>query len=197
MATETEIDEVWGLAAAAYPHFKAPAATLLLWGKLLADIPGAVLRAAVLKCITDSEFFPTVHALRAAATDIQASGRQTGLEAWGRVRDAIRKHGDYHPPKGTAYVLAAGNYEWDFDDPLAAVVVRSMGWAYLCQSDEVMADRAHFLKAYEAIRDREYSAAAELPAVAQARALVAGEAAQLLATVAGTLAGAPRLRGGR
>jgi hypothetical protein len=172
MATEAEIDDVWKLATAAYPNFKAPAATLILWRNLLADIDGELLRAATFKCITDGEFFPTVHALRTAAAAIHMPNGYSGLESWGRVLKAAVRYGHDNPP---------GSRDWTFADPLTLDAVNAIGWAVICQSEDEMVMRAHYIKCYEQMRDRAAAAARELPAVAQVREQIAGRRAQQVA----------------
>jgi hypothetical protein len=197
MATEREVGEVLAVAMPLFANYKPPsndAASAMLtraWLTVVGHLPVAILRAAMLDAVTRTEFFPTPKLVLDCATALQAPALpRSGLDAWGDVVAAIAKHGYYHPPAGGALTFTAGNYEWDFDDPIVGRLVASLGWAYLCHSEDAMADRAHFVKAYEQMRDRAHEEQKQLPGVRAAREqIAAGQALALVGTVTARLSG--------
>ena len=49
-----------------------------------------------------------------------------------------------------------------FENPLAEQVVQQLGWRYLCLSENPVADRAHFVQAYQAMAERQRQSARRL-----------------------------------
>jgi len=142
MATFETITRVLAVASAAYPNFDLKPETVRVYLKLLADLPDELLEEASLAHIAQSAFFPTIAELRSSAGEIldQRDPIPTGLEAWSEVEDQIRAVGYTGQPR--------------FAHPLTEKLVNSMGWRNLCRSENLVADRAHFLAAYEQIRLR-------------------------------------------
>ncbi|MEN4013960.1 MAG: replicative helicase loader/inhibitor [Bellilinea sp.] len=143
MATFETITRVLAVASAAYPNFDLKPETVRVYLKLLADLPDELLEEASLAHIAQSAFFPTIAELRTSACEIldRRDPIPTGLEAWSEVEDQIRDIGYTGQPR--------------FAHPLTDKLVNSMGWRNLCHSENLVADRAHFLAAYEQIRHRE------------------------------------------
>lgn len=137
------ITEVLAVLVSAYPNVKLAPATVSVYERILSEIPVEALEAATLQHIASSRFFPTVAELREAALELAAPSFQhlTPEEAWGVVRLAFGKFGQYRTPK--------------FDDPLILKAVNQLGWVELCQSDNQVADRAHFMKIYQSLLERE------------------------------------------
>lgn len=150
--------KIWNLLAISYPAFggnlepNALAETLLLYERLLADLPEAALRTAALRHIATSKWFPTVAELRMAAAEIIApsSTEQTALEAWGDVVDTFSSGETY---AGENLIKAPV-----FNNPLTARAVTALGgWVHLCRSDNEPADRARFVQIFEQLQARERS----------------------------------------
>ena len=159
MATEREIAGVLGVLSATYPTFELREQTVEVYCQLLADVPLEALRAAAKQHIAGCRFFPTVSELRGLARRIRngLARRPTALEAWQEVKE--------HMLRGDLRVRP------EFSNPITDRVIRSMGWWYnLCLSENGMADRAHFLRAYDELAQREEEDALLLPEV---RALAA------------------------
>ncbi len=155
MANKEGVLKVLATIGAAYPHHNVTRDTVALYADLLADIDPAVLRLAALKHIAGSKWYPTVAELRSAATDLTRPRIRTGAEAWGDVLSEVKRVGSYKAPA--------------FADPVTARVVAGIGWQNICMSEDMMADRAHFIKAYEASSKRDADEAQQLPEI---RALV-------------------------
>lgn len=167
MASETTIKQVLAVLSAEYPDDvnRLSAEQLRnrrdLFLQTFTDIDDDVLRAAALRHISESSWFPKISQLRAAAARLSAPEALDPVEAWGAVCKAILRYGytyDGTPP---------------FDDPLTEQVVRQFGWRNLCLSEDATADRARFLDAYARQAGRAHSRAV-LPAGLQNGALAPG-----------------------
>lgn len=158
---EIEITKLVGVMAAMFPATQISAQTVKGYVHLLKDLPLEVLTAAIEQCSTESEFFPTVAKIRNAALAMTAPARLDPMEAWGVVLKEIHRVGIYRLPQ--------------FSDPLIARAVDALGWQYLCSSENIVADRAHFAKVYEQFVEREAQDRKLLPAARQIRAIARGE----------------------
>ena len=145
MATFETITRVLAVVSAAYPNFNLKPETIKVYLKLLADLPDDLLEEASLAHINRSAFFPTIAELRGAASDLleRQNPLPTALEAWSEVEDQIHRVGYTGQPV--------------FQYPLTTQLVSAMGWQNLCWSENIVADRAHFLTAFEQLRLRERS----------------------------------------
>jgi len=66
------------------------------------------------------------------------------MSACGLVTKAIRQYGYYRQAEAMQSLPAD-----------VSAVVSSMGWQTLCASENEMTDRAHFIKAYDAMQRRD------------------------------------------
>lgn len=144
MAKNDETTDVVAALVDAYPRVPIEARTVKVYCAALADIPVAELRAAAMKLIGSSRFFPTVAEIREAWALSKTGPKRSGLDAWGDVLREVQRVGWYGTPK--------------LEDPVAAAAVKALGWRALCESDNQAADRAHFAKAYESIAARNLEA---------------------------------------
>jgi len=174
MATDTTIRQVLAVLTAEYPdHFnklseEQIAAKTALFVQALADLDDETLKAAALRHIGTSPFFPKVSELRAAAAAVTFQPAPDPIEAWGQVQEAIRRYGVYGVPCGEAE--GWGYKAPTFADPITNHIIRQMGWQELCLSEEPHTDRARFCDAYARIAQRERQQAS-LPAALQDGAL--------------------------
>lgn len=145
----------------------------LFYAAGLEDIDVAAARAAIIRLARTSEWMPTVAAIRAAAITNELGARRAGAEAWGEVLAAMRTKGSHRYP----------GVDFWFDDAVTQRVVRALGWADLCASDNSVADRARFIEAYDQITKTERTEAQASPGVSTARLLpsspVVGPAPQI------------------
>lgn len=156
MATKSEIDHVLAILIAAYPYMQKDnganmAATLQVYHRTLADIDAPALLAAALDHISRSKFFPSVSELRDAAYRVVTLNQPSPEEAWGEVKAAFRRWG------------YTGKPEWSH--PAIEATVKIMGWRELCQSENEVADRAHFLRIYASVEQRHKDNALMLPEI--------------------------------
>ena len=152
MATERGVLEVLTVLSAAFPQFKLAEATVRVYTRVLADIDDKLIEAAAYDCLARCRFFPSVAELRDAAHAIAAPALPSAFEAWEEVLRQIRDVGAYRTPT--------------FTDPRIEAAVRQVGgWSMLCRSENVAADRARFLEAYDRAQRAEDHAAKTLPQV--------------------------------
>lgn len=142
MATKSEIVKCLTVLASKIPNAK-PAETLLRgYADSLAHVSIVALEAAFAQGLTAWKFFPAlaeifdvINTLTSPATLLPTPG-----DAWGIVLKEIAATGYYGKPR--------------FDCKLIARTVENIGWAYLCSSEDQMADRAHFMKMYGQLKER-------------------------------------------
>jgi hypothetical protein len=121
----------------------------------LADIDGELLKAATLRYIENNQYprIATPGELRQYAAEIvtQAQGLPAGAEAWGEVMKQLRDVGSWGAPS--------------WSSPMIAAAVQDVGgWMYLCMTENVTADRARFIAAYDERMKRRTQDMMQLPA---------------------------------
>lgn len=131
---------------------------LKLWYRMLKDLDGKLVAAAVYKHIASSKFPPTIADIREAAAELKAGEAKDWLEGWGKVVKAIGRHGWCGEREALRELR-------DFD-PLTADIAAQLGWRNLCESTNQSADRANFRKAYETTAQRKKELAKLPPGVA-------------------------------
>lgn len=142
MATQIDVLRVLKILGDVYPNFHLSSSAVEVYIQLLADISPPVLEQAALDHISRSTFFPAVAELRNAAYDIleEADPCPSDFQAWSEVQDEIRRTGHYGEP--------------EFSHPLIEQAVDMFGWRYLCLSTNHVADRAHFVQAFQALVEK-------------------------------------------
>lgn len=181
--TRQEIAVLVALAAGNHPHVQDLGATADLWLMMLGDLPFDVAKTALGKVLATSRFFPTVAEIREAAASLRPAGAPEPELAWAEVLDQIRRVGAYgtpvwsHPAVGRAAEALYG------------------GWLKLCENlmtETLGVDRAHYMRIYATLAQREREAALLPPAVREMAAqLAAGMAAPAVTGRAETAAEPP------
>lgn len=154
---EIEVIKLVGVLAASYPQVQMSDDSINAYVAMLKDIPVEVLKTAAEQCIVESEFLPTIAKIRDRALSLVRPERKDPMEAWGVVIRTIERVGFYRSPT--------------FDDPLIARAVDCLGWQYLCTSENIVADRAHFAKVYQQFCERDAQDSRLLPQARQLREL--------------------------
>lgn len=117
---------------------EAVAVTVGAWLLLLEDVDYGEAVDAVRRIATRSPYAPGPGEIRREALLGPAGDVPTVDEAWAAVQAAVARHG----------YTAAWADDWDGCPaglhPLVARLVRNIGWATLCESDNPTALRAHF-----------------------------------------------------
>ena len=124
------------------PVVKDPAPIVAAWSLMLADLDPVVAKAAVIKVCRESDYFPSVARIVAAAEELDPRNEKlpTAAEAWEEVEKLIIQFGPYRAPQYSCDTVRRA--------------VRAIGWLQLCCSENPAADRAHFLKLYESMRSK-------------------------------------------
>lgn len=115
-----------------------------LWHSMLDDVNYEIAEMAIKKHISLSHFPPTIADLREQIGKITKPYIPTSLEAWGEVTRVIRKYGSYRESEAMKEL-----------NGITKKAVEYIGFRDLCISENVMADRAHFLKTYDSLSERE------------------------------------------
>jgi len=167
MTTESEFYRIWQVLIAAYPNWvkdltpQILAGTFRSYESVLSSLPAELLEAAVLQHMATNKWFPAISELRGAVLAATAPAHRTAMEAWGEVLNAMNSGGMRMMGDGDGYYPPA------WSEPILARVVTMMGWRELCNSKDQMADRAHFMRAYDALVQREREDANMLPMMRQ------------------------------
>jgi hypothetical protein len=153
--TPQEAGTIIALIAARYPTPMLPEETLDFWAHLIEDLDYEQACAQAWYWFrsqpADERLEPAVlrRLVAAAQAAALAQPHLEPEEAWAFVTRAFTVTGRYRPFPRT--------------HPLVADVVDALGWETLCNSDNPVADRAHFLQLYRARLERGRRAAAAAP----------------------------------
>jgi hypothetical protein len=117
--------------------------TVILYLDLFSDVPDELFSKASRLATLEPDFWPSPGKINAKLRELrhELSDHPTPSEAWDLVLGEISRHGVYEAPY--------------FYDPLIKQAVDGVGWRDICLSDVPGVVRAHFLKAYEALLERE------------------------------------------
>jgi hypothetical protein len=169
MASLSEIAQGINLLKIAFPNYNPDAkATADLWVAGLGDLPGDTLKAAIAECLIDPrrQFAPSIGEIRGAALRLNAIA--AGItEAWRAYEEVL----NMPTTMVSRHVVEdEGNYvilekALEFSHPLVESVARMMGWPGQFPTEMPAADRAQFLKAYEAELTRLMGDAGRLPVI--------------------------------
>ena len=108
-----------------------------------------------LKDLEDDRFLKSIHKIVATKTELYpgtniialirenalVDDRLSSGEAWAEVLNEMHNYGVYDKPV--------------FSDDLVAKAVDCIGWRNLCLSENSVADRAHFMKIYDTLENRD------------------------------------------
>lgn len=142
--------EAMAIAGMLAAYYDTPAWTeerIRLFAELIVDLDADMARAAAIDWMRKSHAAQRPHAadIRRLIAKAQAGSALEPEDAWSYVVDCFRTVGGYRKFPDT--------------HPLVARAVAAMGWNTLCESCDQMADRAHFLRIYGAMLEREVQAA--------------------------------------
>ena len=150
--TQKDTAYVFAILMAAYPYFykdirqddSQMQVAVALWHEMLADYEVSVVKVALKRLIAvHKDYPPTVGQLLESIVIVTGSAAPDADEVWSEITKAISSYGFY----GTTKAMAALS-------PIALDVVRAMDWVSLCMSENPETDRAHFLRIYQAIKNR-------------------------------------------
>lgn len=117
------------------------------------DLSVEVAGAALESLKSSLRFMPSIAEFRAAASEIDTNQTIPDADrAWQEIREQIRAVGS---KRGMLNFSTNEPWEPAWSHPAVGQVADAMGWDSLCNSTTEMADRAHFLRLYEQISNRE------------------------------------------
>lgn len=150
---------------AAYPRFEISEDTVRVWTSFVGDLDDDLLTAAVFRFISSSDhaFPPSIPEIRKEATEMkrEISGVPSSFEAWNEVIKAPApsplpqfRDGKFFEPV---------DYVWSHE--VVGVVARRLGWPKRFPGENEIADRAHFVKAYDAEVTKRMQTETQIPQV--------------------------------
>lgn len=130
---------------AVFPNFTGMANEISVstWFEMIGDLDYGQAATCIKKHIATSKFPPTVNDILTAVADSNPSQMQTSAEAWNSVIEAIRKFGVYRVEEGINSLA----------EPTRSIMRNQ--FRELCLSENIMADRAHFMKMYDTYTKRD------------------------------------------
>jgi hypothetical protein len=152
--TGPEVVQLFALISTYWPNFHVPnraeaaQAFREAWLRLLGDLDNAAVVAAVDSLAAEArDFPPPPGVIRNRAVQLQAGPGVPGVdEAWAEVQAEIGRVG--------WTVALDPSRRPQFSHPSITAAVEAMGWQTLCESENPMADRAHFIKLYGSATQR-------------------------------------------
>lgn len=112
----------------------------------LMDLEYADALAAVTRINKTAEFMPTIAKIRAEVMEVLSLQRKTGLQAWNEIIKLVGAMGAYRTPR----------VDFRIPDPISSILVTAELWRTICLGDleDLKADRARFIDAYEELAKR-------------------------------------------
>lgn len=149
MATLEEVSKIMAVMALSYPRYELNKGTIKVYADLLKTIPQDILEAAAKEVMVSNTFFPSLAELRNKALDLMVGLQNipSAFEAWKDAISEINRCGDY-------YRYSIRVTEPKYSHPLVEQAVNIMGYRNLCESENIVADRAHFFRVYESLLER-------------------------------------------
>ena len=115
-----------------------------LWYQMLKDIDYNTMSMALNKWVATEKWSPTIADIRSACVTIQNGEYAPWPTEWEKVLYAVRsKYGRYREEE------ALNSFT-----QITRRCVTALGWEHLCDSENSMADRAHFGRIYEELTER-------------------------------------------
>ena len=141
--TPEQAFELVSMLVKSYRSLKIEEYNITAYTAMIGDLDYETCKAAMLNLITESEYFPTIAAIRKAAVKATVHVL-TGHEAWAEVKREIRQTGNMGEPQ--------------FSSPLIKKAVQGMGgWRSLCMAPDDEWVRKDFIKAFETYSERAFS----------------------------------------
>jgi hypothetical protein len=168
--TRDDFSRCLGLVNLYWPHGVTSwtAEALNAWESLLIDLDAVQVAAAIQAIAGDGDRWPPPPGLIRKRTLDLIGGLPNADQAWHEVTVQIARVGSCRGMLDYATNTRRGPV---WSHPLVGQVVDALGWDNLCQSETVMADRAHFLRMWDQASERQRTLEQLPPA---ARAALAG-----------------------
>lgn len=123
---------------------------LELWHDMLSDLDYQLALTVVKKHILTEHFPPTIASIRKNVSDITAPSTQlTAMQGWEEVMRAVKKFGRYQEKEALESM-----------SPITRRIVKGLNFQEICNSENLVGERAHFMKGFEAAQRQEKDLAA-------------------------------------
>jgi hypothetical protein len=134
----SEASKLVAVLFAAFPRCtrNMPRGTAALYERALANFTADGASVAVDTLIRTARFLPPVSEVIETCAEAGLEAVTPAESAWSEVLTAVSKFGRYRRP--------------EFENPLTAQAVASVGWEAICNSETPGVERAHFISAYRA-----------------------------------------------
>ena len=116
-----------------------------IWYQLLQDLDYQTLSAAIQKYMITGKYPPTIAEIRELAIGLTNGERPIWTDGWEEVIRSIQQYGRYRELEALASM-----------SEITRKVVKSLGYQSLCDSENLMADRAQFRMAFEQLEEKQY-----------------------------------------
>jgi len=136
--TPADASKLVAVLVAAFPNARVTSGTSAVYERFLADLDYRDVDEAVAVLVATCKFLPTVAEIRDAVAKSRSGAltAPSAEEAWGMVLREVGRRGRYRLP--------------EFTHPAIEAAVSAMGWVNICDSENQVADRAHFFRTYDA-----------------------------------------------
>lgn len=119
-------------------------AAMELWYQQLMDISYPVCTLALNQWVAVNKWAPTIADLRETVMDVSTKDLPDWSEAWEAVIKNIQKYGFYRAIEGKEALTG-----------ITRQTVERIGYIHLCNSENIVADRANFRDIYNSLAQRE------------------------------------------
>lgn len=169
MANLKEVSKVLGVLTLAYPKSELKPGMAEVYSSLLSEIPVNILEAAAKQIMVENTFFPSVAELRNKSIELMSGvkGLPLPIEAWDNVSKAHVTYTVCTGEKDEAGNWETAKLEYEWINPIVKQTAEFLGWPNKFPTDNPMADRSQFFKAYESMINREVEQNKLLPEVKQ------------------------------
>ena len=117
--------------------------SISLWFERFKDIDYKIAQTALNLWVETEKWPPKISELRDKCIELSGKGIEDWSDGWEQVLKAIRYKGRYREEEALA----------DMDE-ITRTVVQRMGYQEICNSDNIIADRANFRDIYKTLQER-------------------------------------------
>ena len=142
---QTEFDMIRAAIKAAWPGYMVmnDKYSIRVWYSMLGHLNFKVAEKAVQQLAATSKYPPQISDILHKAAEMDGDVLEDPGVAWQLVMKAVRNYGSYRPKEAKESL-----------PPVVREAVEQIGYMELCTSDNITADRAHFFRVYETLRER-------------------------------------------
>ena len=142
---QTEFDMIRAAIKAAWPGYMVmnDKYSIRFWYSMLGHLNFKVAENAVQQLAATSKYPPQISDILHKAAEMDGGALDDPGVAWQLVMKAVRNYGSYRPQEAKESL-----------PPVVREAVEQIGYMEICTSDNITADRAHFFRVYETLRER-------------------------------------------